>query len=357
MLFFKDHIHPADIKYGVPTGGTWDVSLCNSSRGGENAMKARIKPGLFLLFLGLFISFPCNGFSQEYKIAILANRGLSQAQNEWKATAEYLSSKLGMSFSVAPMDDATLRKSVEDGKVDFFYTNPAMYVELNRLNNARAVVTLVNRFKDQPLEQWGSAIFVKKGSPIKTLEDFKGKDFLCRGLSTFGGWLMAKRVFLENGIVPEKDFKSLRSISTHDNVVYAVLNGVADGGCVRTGTLEKMAWDGKIHLEDFRIIHQTQDGHPFLHSTVLYPEYPMAACSHVPSSLSDKVAEALMAMTPNDPAAISAKISGWKKPASYDAVIECLAMVQYGPFATASSASVESPDSQVVAKGARRRSR
>lgn len=321
-------------------------------------MKARIKPGLFLFFLGLLISFPCNAFPQEYKIGILANRGMSQAQNEWKATAEYLSSKLGKSFSVAPMDDAALRKSVQDGKVDFFYTNPAMYVELNRLNNARAVVTLVNRFKDQPLEQVGSAIIVKKESPIRNLEDFKGKDFICRGLSTFGGWLIAKRVFLENGIVPEKDFKSLRSISTHDNVVYAVLNGVADGGCVRTGTLEKMAADGKIRLEDFRIIHhQTQDGHPLLHSTVLYPEFCMAACSHVPTLLSDKVAEALMAMTPNDPAATTAKITGWKKPADYDPVIECLAMVQYGPFATDSSAFVESPDGQVVAKGGRRRSK
>ncbi|NLI83298.1 MAG: phosphate/phosphite/phosphonate ABC transporter substrate-binding protein [Deltaproteobacteria bacterium] len=314
-------------------------------------MNAKLNAVLFPLLVALVIFLPGNAISEEYIIAVLANRGLTVAEKEWNPTAEYLSAQVGHSFSVVPMDDTALYNSVKNGKVDFFYTNSAMYVELSKLHNARAIATLINRHKDNPLEEWGSAIIVKRESPVKTLADFRGKDFICRGLTAFGGWLMAKRSFIESGLDPEREFKSLRSTPTHDNVVYAVYNGAADGGSVRTGTLEKMAADGKIKIEDFRVIQQVQDGFPLAHSTKLYPEYPMAACSHVPDSLADAVAEALTALSPSQPAAAAAKITGWKKPADYSPVTECLIIVQHGPYAGMDLPNRESESVKMPRKG------
>lgn len=281
---------------------------------------------------GVLWLFPSLSFAQEYKIGVLANRGAGQAFQEWNATAEYLSAKLGKPFTIVPLDDKQLPAWTKEGKIDFLYTNPAMYAELNKLHGVQAVATLVNQVKSVAVDQAASAIIVKRESPIKTLADFKGKDFMCRGRSAFGGWLMAKRLFVESGMNPEKDFLSLRDMNTHDNVVYAVYNGVVHGGAVRTGTLEKMAQEGKIKLEDFRVIHQISDNFPFIHSTQLYPEYPMAVCSHVPSAVKTEVAQALHAMTPSDRAASAANMAGWKKPLDYSPVVECLTLVQYGAF-------------------------
>jgi ABC-type phosphate/phosphonate transport system substrate-binding protein len=144
---------------------------------------------------------------------------------------------------------------------------------------------------------------------------------------------MAKRLFLENGMDPDKDFKSLREATTHDNVVYAVFYGEVDGGAVRTATLETMAKAGKIKLaEDFKIIHQISDDFPFIHSTQLYPEYPMAACAPVPEELKNEVAKALIAMSPSDTAATAAEINGWVKPLDYSPVIDCLSRLKWGVF-------------------------
>lgn len=296
-------------------------------------MQARFRLGLVALFVGIVMGCPRIALCQEFKIGILANRGFATAERTWAATAQYLTAKTGKPFSLRPMDDKTLLEAAKDGKVDFIYTNPAMYVELNRFHGAQAIATLVSRFNNQPVDQWGAAVIVRRDSTVKSLSDLKGKDFMCRGIMAFGGWLMAKRVFLDSGIIPENDLKSIRSTATHDNIVWAVLNGAVDAGSVRTGTLEQMARDGKVKLEDFRIIHQVPDNFPLLHSTHLYPEYPMAAASHVPQHLRVEVAQALMSLSPSDPAATSAGITGWKKPVDYTSVVDCLTVVQYGPFA------------------------
>lgn len=296
-------------------------------------MQARFKLGLVALFVVITMGCPRISFSEEFKIGILANRGFAAAEKTWAATAQYLTAKTGKPFTVQVMDDKALLDAVKDGTVDFFYTNSAMYVELNRFHGAQAVATLVNRFNNQPLDHWGATVIVRRDSSINSLSDLKGKDFMCRGMMAFGGWLMAKRLFLDSGMIPEKDLKSIRSTATHDNIVWAVLNRAVDAGSVRTGTLEQMAKDGKVKLEDFKVIHQVSDNFPLVHSTQLYPEYPMAAVSHVPQNVRAEVAQALLALSPSDPAATTAGITGWKKPVDYASVVDCLTVVQYGPFA------------------------
>jgi two-component system, LuxR family, sensor histidine kinase TtrS len=274
---------------------------------------------------------PVQSYAQELKIGVLANRGALQAQKEWKATADYLSTKTGKQFVVIPLTYDQITPFTKDGKIDFLISNPATYAELNKLYGIQAVATMVNQYKNQQLDQMSSTVFAKKDSPAKSLQDFKGKEFGCASESAFGGWLMTLRMFVEGGMNPKTELK-LRSLDTHDNVVYAVMNGAVAGGSVRSGTLEKMADEGKIKMDDIRIINQVSDAFPLVHSTQLYPEYPMAALSQVPSAVKTDVGQALIAMASTDSAATNAKIAGWKKAMDYAPVVECLVAIKYGAF-------------------------
>ncbi len=268
--------------------------------------------------------FAAGALAQDYKIGVLANRDAGTAVKEWKATADYLTSKVGKSFVIVPLDFDQLPEWTKEKKVDFVLTNSAFYAELNRLYQVEAIATLAKSYKDQTMDQFGGVVLVKQDSPIKSLKDFKGKDFMCVKRSSFGGWLMAHRLFLESNIDPDKDFKSLRMGKTHDNVVYAVLNGAVDGGTVRTGILEKMAEEGKIKKEDFRIIAQVHDSFPLVHSTQLYPEWPLAACSTVPEPVKNQVVQLLLGLTGSEAPLKDAKIAGWKRVMDYTPVTECL---------------------------------
>jgi twitching motility protein PilJ len=108
---------------------------------------------------------------------------------------------------------------------------------------------------------------------------------------------------------------------THDNVVYAVQNGEVDAGTVRTDTLESMAAAGDISLDEFKIINrQDHSGFPFVASTSLYPEWPFAKLSSTPEEISNKVAQALLALPADSKAAQNAKIVGWYEPLDYSEI-------------------------------------
>ena len=103
---------------------------------------------------------------------------------------------------------------------------------------------------------------------------------------------------------------------------------------MHTSNLEKTAEEGKIKMGDFKLIHQISDGFPVVHSTRLYPQWPIAVTANAPANVKAQVAQALMSMEAGKPAAKNAKILGWKKPMDYGPVPECLTKAQCGAFST-----------------------
>lgn len=140
---------------------------------------------------------------------------------------------------------------------------------------------------------------------------------------------MAWRELLSAGIDVTKDTILLEG-KEHDAVVMAILNGAVDAGTVRTDTMERMEDEGKIKISDFKIINEKNDNFPFRRSTILYPEWPMAALKGVDGT---KMATALMALKKTDIAATTAKIIGWSAPMDYNPVVQCLKEIKYGAFA------------------------
>jgi two-component system, LuxR family, sensor histidine kinase TtrS len=288
-----------------------------------------------ILVLGVIVvcvsMLPSLSHGQDLKLGVLANRGALQAEREWKATGDYLSAQVGKAVAIVPLTYEQISEWTKDGKLDFLCTNSAMFAEMNKLYGVQAIATILNQYKQTQVDQFASTIIVKKDSPIKELRDLKGIEFGTASKSAFGGWLMTERLLVESGMKPREDLK-LQELHTHDNVIYAVMNGAVAAGSVRSGSVEKMLAEGKIKPDDFRIIHPLEDGFPLLHSTQPYPEYPMAALSHVPMNLREQVAQALVSMSSSEQAAKNLKIAGWKKPLDYSPVVQCLTAIKYGAF-------------------------
>lgn len=286
---------------------------------------ASIRKAMGMMCLGLLATTLCAAtVHAEIKLGVLAKRGAPQAMTEWGPTGEYLSAKLGEAVTILPLKFEAIEPMIKDGKVDFVVANSAFFVGLEDKYKAKAVATMINSREGKALDKFGGVIFTKAGSPINTLADIKGKKFMIVKKSSFGGGLMAWKVFKDNGIDPTKDFAAFAEGEKHDNVVLAVQNGTMDAGTVRSDTLERMQAEGKIKLSDFKIINQAKDDFPFVHSTPLYPEWPMAAGAHVKPELATKVAEALKAMPKDSPAAKAANIVGWAAPANYGSVRDLL---------------------------------
>ena len=286
------------------------------------------------LFLACVVAFLFTAQAHaELKIGVLAKRGAAHTMKKWGPTSAYLSDKMGEKVTIIPLKFVAIEPMVMDGKIDFLLANSAFFVEMEKKYNTYAVATLINSRGGKALKTFGGVILARQDSPINSLADIKGKKFMCVKFSSFGGAHMAWRVFLENGIDPQKDFAAFIEGGKHDNVVLAVKNGTVDAGTVRSDTLERMEGEGKIKLSEFKIINQVKDDFPFVHSTILYPEWPMAALSHADKGTAQRLGAALIDLQSDSPAAKAAKAVGWSKPADYSSVRDCLKAIKYGVFA------------------------
>ena len=270
----------------------------------------------------------------DIKIGVLAKNGPAKALKKWAATGEFLSAKLGKSVEIVPLDFDKVNPAIEANSVDFFLVNSSMFVTAQVKYGASAIATMINSRQGQALKSFGGVIIASAyNDAINSIEDIKGKSFMAVKKSSFGGWQMAYKTIKDKGIDPFADFASVEFAGKHDNVVFAIQNEVAQAGTVRTDTLERMVANGAIAMEDFKIINQQSSDFPFVYSTTLYPEWPMAKTAATSDALAQEVAQALKSVKQDDNAAKKAKIIGWTDPLDYTPVVDLQKALGVGAFA------------------------
>ncbi|MBO1924311.1 HD domain-containing phosphohydrolase [Thiomicrorhabdus sp. 6S3-12] len=278
-----------------------------------------------------------NASAAEVRIGVLALRGEEKAMLDWQPLAEKLNQQIPEHhFSILPLDFKETRLLVRQHRVDFIIANPAFYVELEKNDGITPVATMRTKgVNGSELKRYGGVIFTRADrEDIQTLRDLKGLNLAAVDPASFGGWQIGWRELKNHAIDVDRDLESVKFIGTHDAVVYAVAQGKADVGIVRTGTLEKMAAEGGISLNEFVVLAPRHiAGFPYMLSTDLYPEWPIAKVSGVSEALAIKVAVALMQISSQDPSFQNSNLAGWTLPLNYQSVHDALKELEVGPYA------------------------
>jgi len=271
---------------------------------------------------------------QSIRIGVLSHRGDEVTRKIWSSTAEYLSNTLkSYHFEIIPLDFAEIEPSVKNAEIDFLLVNSGIYVNMEVRHRVSRIVTLNNRVGDVPLNVFGGVIFTRKiRHDIQHLEDLRDKKFMAVDKTSLGGFQMAWGLLQKEEIDPYRDFSSLMFAGTHDEVVTAVRDGYVDAGTVRSGILEKMAANGDIRLDEFKIIHPViYDGFPYIHSTPLYPEWPFSKLKHTSNQLAQEVAIALLKMQ-GVHVSLGGHYAGWTVPLDYQQVHELFKQLNLPPY-------------------------
>jgi PAS domain S-box-containing protein len=273
---------------------------------------------------------------RQIKIGALDYVGADMALRQWSPTAEYLSVTVpGRSFKIIPLKYDPLRTAVEKGEVDFVITHTGHYVELKVWHGISPVATVKNLRMGKPYTVCGGVIFTRVDrDDITKLTDLKNKSFIATSKAAFGGFQMAWLELVDQGIDPFKDMSKVTFTGfPEEKIIYAVRDGVADAGTVRTTALEEMAAAGKIKMDDFRILQPRQvEGFPFVHSTRLYPEWAFAKVRHTSDELAEDVVIALLQMSPESHAARAGNNAGWTVSLDYQPVHELFKTLRIGPY-------------------------
>ncbi|MBL8490275.1 MAG: PhnD/SsuA/transferrin family substrate-binding protein, partial [Rhodocyclaceae bacterium] len=205
---------------------------------------------------------------------------------------------------------------------------------LEARHHVTRIATLVRETGGRHVRQFGGVIFTRADrADLGAIGDIRGKRVAAVGPTAFGGFLMQAQVLREAGIDVSKDASMDFLGLPQDKIVQAVLDGRADAGFVRSDLLEQMAGEGRLNLDRLRVLNPRQvPDYPFLLSTPLYPEWPIAAADRTPLELSNRVAVALLSMPPGHPAAHQGGYYAWTVPLSYRSVHDLMRAMRVAPY-------------------------
>lgn len=262
-------------------------------------------------------------------IGVLIEFTEQDTQDVWDETASYLTSNiLGHSFEIIPVTYEEVELGLYDDTLDFVIVNPSVYVELEVRYGVNRIATLKRDILGYDLSSYAGVVFSLEDSGISKYEHLDGKSMGAVSISSFGGYLMTLKELEERGL----EASSITFYDEQYDVVNKVLDGTVDFGTVRTGVLEEMDEAGMINLDDFNIVVFHNSDFPLIHSTRVYPEWPVAKASHISPDLGERVAQALMDINSTDQAAMDAGITGWTIPLNYEDVHTTLKTLSVEPY-------------------------
>jgi diguanylate cyclase (GGDEF)-like protein/PAS domain S-box-containing protein len=256
---------------------------------------------------------------------------------QWQPTADYLSAQVpGNHFSIIPMNYKDLDLAVNRHDFDFVITNPEHYVTIREDHGIIAIATLMPLVEGHPTTTFGGVILARADrTDISKLEDIRGKVVASPGEQSLGGYLMQRWELHKKGIAITELARVNFTGMPHDNAVMQVLEGKADVAFVRTGIIENLAREGKIRLDQFKVLNQQPLlKYPQLLSTELYPEWPVAAEIDEPQKLVKQVTLALLNISPDGQPAQMGKYYGFSPAGNYSPIESLMIRLKVNPGRT-----------------------
>jgi len=233
--------------------------------------------------LSMALFLPCTACA-EIKLGILPRLGPVELFTMFNPLAEYLSRETGQKVSIViPKDFAAFKRAVQENNFELAFANPLIYVQLRQELPVRPLAVAA---EPRAGSRFRGVVICRKDSSLHALQDLKGKKLIFVDKDSAGGYLF-QMLLLSRAGVGRGDITFLPFGKKHDNVLQAVLNGVADAGGIREDDLDKFKTKGDA--SQIRILGYTD----------YFPNWPVFAAPGLDRDVAAKITAALKRLQPN----------------------------------------------------------
>ncbi len=288
-----------------------------------------MRTGYIIFLMMLFLSF---SEARVVTLYVNAHNDENLTRNQWQPTVDLLNQKItDHHFELLPIKPTQIRlikELLDQKKIDFLITQPAIYVELEHSNHLIRMLTMVNKYN---MTKFGSVFITKKESDIRTIDDIRDKKIAAVAPMGFGGWLIGYNELYNHGIDPLKK-KLVTFTGSQEGVIKGVQEGLYDVGIIRTGMLEMLTGKGKIDMNDFFIVNEKKNCSPVRISTRLYPEWILSTAAHVDTRLVRDVFKVMNSIEANSTAARMGGYINWHLAENYTVVDELFRKFHIGHY-------------------------
>ena len=223
------------------------------------------------------------------RVSAIPDEAPTELQRKFKPLGDYLKAKTGLDVQFTPVSDyAAVVDGLASKKIDLAWLGGFTFVQA-KLRSEGQVVPIVQRAEDQVFT---SRFIVPVDSPIKSIADLKGHTFVFGAPSSTSGHLMPRYYLQQQGIVVDKDFKTVAFSGAHDATVAFVASGRAEAGVLNASVMDKLVEAHNPNAEKVRVLATTP---PFF-------DYNWSVRPGMDPALVKKLTDAFLALDPAKPA-------------------------------------------------------
>ncbi|MFN3735068.1 putative selenate ABC transporter substrate-binding protein [Comamonas testosteroni] len=221
------------------------------------------------------------------RVSAIPDEAPTELQRKFKPLGEYLSQATGMKVVFTPVSDyAAVVESLATRKLDLAWLGGFTYVQAKIRTNGTAI-PIVQRAEDAVF----TSKFITADPAIKSLADLKGKTFAFGAPSSTSGSLMPRFFLQQDGLNPEKDFKTVAYSGAHDATVAFVAAGKAEAGVLNTSVWDKLVESKKVDTSKVRVFA----------TTPTYFDYNWTVRGDLDPAIVKKLTAAFLALDPSKP--------------------------------------------------------
>ena len=254
-----------------------------------NVLNRYLSRCLFALSAFLFAGVPVVATQAQpvLRVSAIPDESPTELQRKFKPLGDYLAKETGMRVQFIPVTDyAAVVESLATDKIDMAWLGGFTFVQAKIRTNGTAI-PIIQRKED---EVFTSRFIVPIDSPIKTLADLKGKNFVFGSPSSTSGHLMPRYFLIQAGINPDKDFKNIAFSGAHDATVAFVAGGKAQAGVLNASVWDKLIETGNENAKKVRVLETTPP----------YFDYNWTVRGHLDPELIKKIAAAFLKLDASD---------------------------------------------------------
>ncbi|BDE72099.1 phosphonate ABC transporter substrate-binding protein [Delftia sp. 670] len=221
------------------------------------------------------------------RVSAIPDEAPTELQRKFEPLGKYLSAQTGMKVVFTPVTDyAAVVESLATRKLDLAWLGGFTFVQTKIRTNGTAI-PIVQREEDARF----TSKFITANPAIKTLADLKGKSFAFGAPSSTSGSLMPRFFLQQDGINPEKDFKTVAFSGAHDATVAFVAAGKAEAGVLNASVWDKLVESKKVDTSKVRVFATTPP----------YFDYNWTVRGDLDPALVKKLTDAFLALDPAKP--------------------------------------------------------
>jgi len=269
-------------------------------------LKLFIRPYHLLLSIAIVTSFafltPSHTKADEVTSSKKLNLTigiLSQTPREsikdtpWQLSFERLNAHPNYFFTPLFLNSEQLSEALVNDEVDFVICDAINYLMLEKQYGILRLLTRTEQYSDILVTSEGLSVHtLSNNSDITRLLDLKDKKIGVIDDKSSASWLFIEKFLFNRGLIAETNIK-LTTITDIDKALPLLQSNSLDAIISKAGLIEKYILPEQ--MDQLRLINPRRGWQaPFLHSSVLIPEWPLAKAWFIDNQLAGQVVSLLL---------------------------------------------------------------